>query len=1086
MTFLRKNIGTPGARNTGADRGVPDIAAPAEAVAPVPTDATHSRQTGVPTNLAGSKRDEEIWALANRVQGLYRSQSALREMLERTQQVLAKVVSVRPRVVTSDRAAVPVGPEPPNDPWWPIAPVPARAMLPPPGYCNFGTKTERAAVVACQVLGLRNRDLEAAVAAVVEELRGPGEFKPVFLTDSLDLGPIVREGFVAEFISPADWRDTATQDAEMPRQRLDALREKWGFSRIVDLRQLKARPLPVTLPGATAQPEPQPQQRGKRPKAAVVCWDLGHNPAGRAMVLHDLLERDYDVDIVGPIWSRFGQQVWAPIRNSTRKVRSFPCNRFEDFWPKAVALAADAEYDLVVVCKPQLPGLLLGAMIKKSCNCPLVLDIDDFELSFCANETPATLDELQAAGPDALSEPYLELAARACDGLVQDADARIVSNIALRRKYGGYIVRHARNEGVFDPDRFDRAAARAAMGIGDDDFAILFVGTLRRHKGVFEIARTLEIHKDKRLVLHLVGDIPDKRLRRELERFTRARVKFHPGCSFDELPERLVAADAVVLLQDPSHAISQYQIPAKVSDASALGLPLIATDVPPLRDLALQGLVRTIETRDLPRALDDLIAERDDGGALEVRQRLRECFLAELGFGVNRERLSAAIGQASRAGPGLPGGFERLISITTDAYRQIRSGAGAQPPMVPAKARGQFDVAMFWKQNNSGLYGRRSDMMMRHLLDSGRVRRVIQFDAPMTLGSLAQGVESGPADPASHILRNTVDNQFGLRDGDRHVMRTFLWDKRDRATILPGIASDLDAYPDHVAAQMARCGLRPETTLAWVCPVVFDFPKVAAHIPFRGIIGDLIDDQRRFAAREVHRERVTASYEETVPLFDLTFTNCAPMVEEFRRLAGDIHVVPNGTVLPTNDPGDAPAALRALDRPVAGYLGNLRDRFHWNLMREVALRLPHVSFAIVGGGARPEDAAKVADVSNIHLLGMVPHTQVDACIAAFDVALMPHERSPLTSLMNPLKIYNYFAARKPIVSTEVGNIDEALRPFIRFATDAESFARAVEDALKTPLETGPEYRHALTGILWDARVREVLSRLDTWLEKTAS
>ena len=34
-------------------------------------------------------------------------------------------------------------------------------------------------------------------------------------------------------------------------------------------------------------------QRKKKGKAAVVSWDLGHNPAGRALVLYRLLEKDW-------------------------------------------------------------------------------------------------------------------------------------------------------------------------------------------------------------------------------------------------------------------------------------------------------------------------------------------------------------------------------------------------------------------------------------------------------------------------------------------------------------------------------------------------------------------------------------------------------------------------------------------------------------------------------------------------------------------------------------------------------------------------------------------------------------------------
>lgn len=1028
--------------------------------------------SSIPSNPPA--RDEVIWALNTRVQNLHRSQQALRHLLRRTQSEEARLVAVTAEGLGHAPQDAPPAEEAP-DPWWPGVALPDTPLVPPPGVANAGLTTEPAGCIAFLVTGLTLRDLEQAVANVREDLSRHGGFKPLFLTDNPDLSPFIREGHAAEYLPPERLTGEAA-DGGWPVHRLETLRRKWGFEQTVDLRETRAAPPPPRR-DQRASPTP-PRASGKRPKAAVVAWDLGHNPAGRAMVIYDLLARDYDVELVGPVWSRFGNAVWEPIRQSDRKVRAFACETIEDFWPRAVALTAAADYDLVVACKPRLPAVLLAALIKQACGCPLVLDIDDFELSFFKDETPADLSALEAAGPDVFREPYLELPTRVCDALAGLADARIVSNIALRDRFGGHIVRHARDEALFDPRNFDRDGCRAAMGMEPDDFAIVFVGTIRRHKGVIEVAQALHEHPDKRFSLHVIGDIPDVTLRKELARFTGARLQVHPGCAFEDLPERLVAADAVVLLQDPDHAISQFQIPAKVSDASALGLPVLATDVPPLRDLALQGLVRTIAPAELGVALDGLLKDRETGRAATERARIREGFEAELGFDVNRERLNKAIARAGRADADLPGPMAELITLSGRAYAELRS---AEKPRVPAVSRGavrQFDVAMFWKQNDSGLFARRSDMMMKHLIGSGRVRRVLQFDAPMNVKLLAAGLQEPQGSTAAHILRNAVDNQYHARDTERHGLRTFLWDDRHRRTALPGVGGSIDDYPDYVRAQMAAAGMTPEETIAWVFPVVFDFPRIAGEIPFRGIVGDLIDDQRLFAGREEYIEKVRASYVETLPLFDVTFTNCAPVAEAFEDLAGPIHVVPNGTEPMYREPGERPAALRGLDGPLAGYVGNLRDRFDWDLLREVALRMPGVNFPIVGGGARPEDAAKVAGLPNVHLVGVCPHHEVPEIIAAFDLALVPHVKGPLTQRMNPLKIYNYFSARKAIVSTELDNIDTAIRPYIRFADNVDGFAAAIDEAIRTPLHCDPAYDAALSGILWETRVAEILKVLD--------
>jgi glycosyltransferase involved in cell wall biosynthesis len=1064
--------------------------APEQAVVTPPEAATVIPGPGnppEPESRTFTPRDQENWLLANRVEQLHRSASALRGLVARSSSQAAHPVTVTPRDENRRKSHLWPSPEAKHHPWWPVSRLPETPMQPSPGFDCFSLGTEGLASVAVNLLGLRGADLDHAVALIAAEQAQSRAFKPVFLTDSLDFGPMVQRGLVAEQVAPCDLAPAEADGIAAPlRSFLDS---KWGFGRHLDLRHVRApaadAPKPVTAPA-------KPPAPARRKRAAVVTWDLGHNPAGRAMVIYDLLAQDHDVELVGPLWSRFGGKVWGPIAGGSRKVRGFPCDTLEDFWPAALAFASAAQYDVVVVCKPRLPALVLGALLKKTSACPLVLDVDDFELSFFPDESMASLAELDATGAAAMREPYGELATRACEGLIADADAVIVSNIALRQRYGGTIVRHARDEQAFLPARFDRGAERRAMGITEDDFALVFVGTARAHKGVFDVARTLAQLTDKRFVLHLVGDIPDRRVRNELDRHAGARIVYHPNCPFDDLPARIVAADAVVLLQDAAHPISKYQIPAKVSDASAFGLPILATDVAPLRDLALQGLVTTITPAELAGALASLIEARENGRNRAAQQRVREAFEAELGFRVNRERLAFAMARAAAAGPGLPRSFEQLIEITGRAYAELRvarAGAPAKGEAVkptaksvrkPAKAKvpAPFDLVMFWKQNDSGIYGRRSDMIMKHLLASGRVGRILQIDAPLEVTQLALSVESASASAARHILANTIDNQFGLRDSSRHLLRTYLWDRRGRTPVLPHVATSLADYPAWVEAQMAAAGIKAENALAWVCPVVFDFPAIAAHIGFRGIIGDLIDDQRNFDMQPAYRERVVSNYEQTLPLLDIAFTNCAPQVRAFAGMTRQIEVVPNGTELVATDHEEVPESLSGLPRPVAGYVGNLRDRFDWALLRDTALLMPQVTFAIVGGGARDGNLSMVEGIPNIHFTGVVPYDRVQACIRSFDVALVLHTRDALTDSMNPLKIYNYFAARRPIVSTEVDNIDPGIRPFIRFAATASDFAAAIAASVGAVPPHSPDYDAVLDSISWESRAARILSAID--------
>jgi len=244
--------------------------------------------------------------------------------------------------------------------------------------------------------------------------------------------------------------------------------------------------------------------------------------------------------------------------------------------------------------------MFIGALIKEACHCPLILDVDDFELSFFKNEEFASIDELKADIHGALHQPFEELATRYVQNLISSADSVTVSNVALRQRFSGHMVRHARDEKEFRNSELRRAAARKELRILADDFALVFIGTPRAHKGVLQVAKALEQLNDPHLVFHIIGDISDKALKDELLSFKCARVVLHPNCPFDALPDLLAAADLVPLLQDVAHAVSQYQIPAKISDALSLGVPVVATSTPPLADVIASGAIHKTDVNDLP------------------------------------------------------------------------------------------------------------------------------------------------------------------------------------------------------------------------------------------------------------------------------------------------------------------------------------------------------------------------------------------------------------------------------------------------------------------------------------------------------
>ena len=364
-------------------------------------------------------------------------------------------------------------------------------------------------------------------------------------------------------------------------------------------------------------------------KIAVIAWDVGHNPYGRAYLLAETLARRYDVALYGFQFPRFGDAVWAPLRNARIAPRVTAGCDFPAFQHTLASLVAQIDADVVIACKARLPAIQLGLMLKAARNRPLLVDVDDYELSFFGNRQP--LGEASSVAPESLAIPFEESWTRYTENLLPYADALLVSNAALARKFGGVVVPHARDETHFDPDRVDAAKARRRLGLRAKDRVVMFVGTPRPHKGVMEVLEAVKLCRTPNCRFVVVGTPPDDGFGEQLKRTGGNQLRMLPDQPFDRLPELLSGADLVCLLQDTASEISQYQLPAKVVDAAAMGIPVLASRTPPLLPLIEAGVVEPVDRTVLSARIDHWL--NVPRRRLERRAASRQWFLERASYG---------------------------------------------------------------------------------------------------------------------------------------------------------------------------------------------------------------------------------------------------------------------------------------------------------------------------------------------------------------------------------------------------------------------------------------------------------------------
>jgi glycosyltransferase involved in cell wall biosynthesis len=330
-------------------------------------------------------------------------------------------------------------------------------------------------------------------------------------------------------------------------------------------------------------------------KISILSYDLSHNCLGRAYLLAKVLQRSYDVEIIGPT---FGDGIWGPVNTDEFDYVSVPGECYPKFIPSINKMLNYIDGDVIYAIKPKPTSYGIGLIKKMSAKTPLVLDVDDWEVGFSSNSKFQFIKKscLSIRGPNGLLYTYLM---EKLSGLADDVT---VSSTFLQNKFGGIIVPHGRDTDTFDPKKFDGDLIRSKYGFSDEKI-IMFFGTPRPHKGLEEIIHAMKLIKRKDLKLVIVG-ANDDQYTRNLKNLGSDIIHMYGMKPFSKVPEFLSMANMIVLPQrNNSSAVGQ--IPAKVFDAMAMAKPIIATRVSDL-PIILDGCGLIVEPGNI-NALSDSI-----------------------------------------------------------------------------------------------------------------------------------------------------------------------------------------------------------------------------------------------------------------------------------------------------------------------------------------------------------------------------------------------------------------------------------------------------------------------------------------------
>jgi hypothetical protein len=187
---------------------------------------------------------------------------------------------------------------------------------------------------------------------------------------------------------------------------------------------------------------------------------------------------------------------------------------------------------------------------------------------------------------------------------------------------------------------------------------------------------------------------------------------------------------------------------------------------------------------------------------------------------------------------------------------------------------------------------------------------------------------------------------------------------------------------------------------------------------------------------------------ELIELSDQTVVIPKAVFHELRAKYGEkIQWIPQSIHLPASfqksPDREEPAQLAAIPRPRLGYLGPIFARLNLPVLREFLMQNRNWHFVYFG-------ESNDLPLSNAHAMAWRSPVELAKLVTSFDVGMMPYDCTEMKNLhCSPLKLYDYFLAGLPVVTTPILAIAE-FKDLIYSGSTAQELADAVARALEEP------------------------------------
>ena len=320
----------------------------------------------------------------------------------------------------------------------------------------------------------------------------------------------------------------------------------------------------------------------KKLKISIISPEMSGAGVVRSFLLAQALKMlNYQVEILGFLVE--GKNIYVTPAFDVSIFSVAVDDNYQNFISASPKILEKVDGDIIYAVKPRSSSFGISLIKKVMSRRPLVLDIDDWELSwqggddwkYSPNPKQLAKDILKKDG--VLRNPDYRFYLKLMEKLVSYSDAVTVNTKFIQNRFGGVYLPNGKDTTLFDPSKYNPEMSRSRYHLSEYKI-LMFPGAPRPYKGVEDVLMALDLIDQSDLKLVIVGGSPyDNYDDILMETWGRWIIKL-PNFPAEKMPE-IVAAAHVIVVPQRDHPATRAQFPLKLTDGMSMAKPVLASRV---------------------------------------------------------------------------------------------------------------------------------------------------------------------------------------------------------------------------------------------------------------------------------------------------------------------------------------------------------------------------------------------------------------------------------------------------------------------------------------------------------------------------